>query len=49
MVRADDKKGSEKGLVRVPKIDGSPCGWKSHLLQVLYSLNFSLLFVWPFL
>lgn len=38
--RGNGEKGSKEGLVRVPKIDGSPRGWESHLLQVLHSLNF---------
>lgn len=40
MVRAETKEGTERGLVKVPKINGCPRGWKSHLLQVLHSLIF---------
>lgn len=40
MVRAKGEEGSKEGLVRVSKINGSPRGWKSHLLQVLHSLSF---------
>lgn len=40
MVRAKVEEGSKEGLVRVSKINRSPRGWKSHLLQVLHSLSF---------
>lgn len=42
VVRADGgEKGSEKGLAWVSNVNGITRGWKSHLLQVLYSLSVS--------
>lgn len=37
---AEGEKGSEEGLVKLPKINGSPRGWEPYLLQVLHSLIF---------
>lgn len=39
LVGSNGEKGSDEGLAVFPKIDGSPRGWESHLLQVLHPLN----------
>lgn len=33
------EEGFERGVARAPNVDGVTGGWKSHLLQVLHSLN----------
>ena len=35
---AEEEEGSDEGLVKLPKINGCPSGWKPYFLQVLHSL-----------
>lgn len=37
-INAEEEEGSEEGVVKLPKINGCPRGWKPYFLQVLHSL-----------